>query len=75
MLKDIYFYNFQENFFKKPTDTRLKPIKTATKKVTHKAVEFIGNKIADSLTRSSNDKVVKQERLEEMFYQKKEMKY
>ena len=33
-------------------DTGLDPLKTAPKKVVHKAGEFLGNKIADALTKS-----------------------
>ena len=38
----------------------------ASKEIVHKAVEFIGNKIADAVTNSSNDKTVKQEPVEEI---------
>ena len=47
-------------------DTGIDTVKAASKKVVHKAGEFIGNKIADAVTKSSNDKVVKQEPIEEI---------
>ena len=47
-------------------DTGLDAVKTASKKVVHKAGELIENKIADALTKSNNDKIVKQEPVEEI---------
>ena len=41
-------------------------LKTASKKVVHKAGEFIKNKIADAVTKSNDDKIVKQEPVEEI---------
>ena len=38
----------------------------ASKKVVHKAGEFIGNKIADAVTKSNDDKIIKQEPVEEI---------
>ena len=38
----------------------------ASKKVVHKSGEFVGNKIADAVTKSNDDKVVKQEPVEEI---------
>ena len=35
--------------------------KTASKKVVHKAGVSLGNKITDAVTKSSDDKIVKQE--------------
>ena len=40
-------------------DTGLGSLKTTSKKVLHKADEFLGNKIADAITYSNDDKVVK----------------
>ena len=57
MLKDIGFYHFQEI---------INAVKTASKNVDHKAVEFLGNKIADAVTKSNDDKMVKQEPVEEI---------
>ena len=52
MLKDIDFYHWREN-------TGLDSLKTVSKKVVHKAGEFLGNKIADTVTKSNDDKIVK----------------
>ena len=40
-------------------DTRLVSLKTASKKVCHKTGEFLENKIAVTVTKSNNDKIVK----------------
>ena len=47
-------------------DTGLDSLKTASKKVVHKTSEFLGNKIADAVTKSNNnnDKTEKQEPVE-----------
>ena len=47
-------------------DIGLDGVKTASKKATHKTGEFLGNKIADAVTKSNNDKIVKQEPVEEI---------
>ena len=41
-------------------------LKTASKKVVHKAGEFLGNKIADAVTKSNDDNIEKQEPDEEI---------
>ena len=38
----------------------------ASKKVSHKAGEYLGNKIADTVTKSSDDSIEKQEPVEEV---------
>ena len=45
---------------------RTSSLKAASKKVVIKAGEFLGNKIADAVTKSNNDKIVKQEPVEEI---------
>ena len=40
-------------------DTWLDAVKTTFKKVVHKAGVYFGNKIADAVTKSNNDTVVK----------------
>ena len=40
--------------------------RTASEKVVHKAAEFIRNKIADAVTKSNHDKILKQEPVEEI---------
>ena len=47
-------------------DTGLDAVKTASKKLVHKAGEFIGNKIADAVTKSNDDNIGKQELVEEI---------
>ena len=55
------FYDLQEKK-KQLLDTGL----DALKKVIHKAGESTGSKITDAVTKSNNDKIVKQEPVEEM---------
>ena len=43
-------------------DTGIDPLKTVFKKVVHKAGEFLGNKIADVVTKSNDDKILKKEK-------------
>ena len=40
-------------------DTGLDAVKTASKKVVHKTGEVLENKIADAVTKSNNDNIVK----------------
>ena len=47
-------------------DTGLGSIKTASKKVAHKAGEFLRNKTADAVTKPNVDKIQKQEHVEEI---------
>ena len=47
-------------------DTGLNSLKTTSKKVVHKAVEFIGKKIAQTGTKSKDDNIEKQEPVEEI---------
>ena len=47
-------------------DTGLDVAKTASIKVVHKGGEFIGNKTADAVTKSNDDKIEKQEPVEEI---------
>ena len=57
-------------------DTGLDYLKAASKKAVHKAGKFLGNKIADTVTKSNDYKIVKTDMLkEQLFHQKKEMKY
>ena len=42
-------------------DTGLDALKTASKQVVHKACGFLGNKFADAVTKSSDNKIVKQD--------------
>ena len=57
-------------------DTGLDAIRTTFKNVVHKADELLGNKIADAVTESNDDKIVKQEPVEEIIIPpKKDIKY
>ena len=47
-------------------DTGLDSWKTTSKKVVHKTDEFLGNKIAHPVTKPNDDKIVKQEHIEEI---------
>ena len=60
------FYHLRENIKKQPLNTGLDSLKTAFRKEVHKAGEFIGNKIADMVTKSNDDETVKQEPVEEI---------
>ena len=42
-----------------------------SKKVVHKADEFIGNKIADAITKSNDDNIEEQEPVEEIIVPRK----
>ena len=47
-------------------DTGLDAVKTASKKVVHKAGESLGNKIAEGITKSNDDNIEKQQPVEEV---------
>ena len=76
MLKDIGFYHLRENIEKQLLDTGVGAVKTSSKEVVHKTDEFIGNKIADAVPKSNNDKIEKQEPVQGIIIPlEKEMKY
>ena len=76
MLKDIDFSHLLENIKKQFLDTGIDALKFASEKLVHEAGGFIGNKVADTVTKLNNVKIVKREPVQELlFYQKKEMKY
>ena len=60
------FLSSARKYKKQLLDTRLDAVKTASKKVLHKAGEFLGNKIADAGTKSNEDKIEKQKPVEEI---------
>ena len=66
MSKDMYFYHLAENMKKQLLNTGLDSLKTASNKVVRKEGKFLGNKIADALTKSNDHKIVKQETVEEI---------
>ena len=48
-------------------DTGLDSLKIASKKLVHKAGEFLGNKIPDAVTKSNNNKIAKPDENPENF--------
>ena len=75
-VKGYGFLSFAKKYKKQLFDTGLDSLKTASKKTVHKAGEFIGNIIADAVTKSNNNKIVKEEPAEEIIIPpEKEMKY
>ena len=57
-------------------DAALDSLNTASKRVVQKAGEFLGNKIADAVTKSNDHKIMKQEPVEETIIpSEKKMKY
>ena len=67
MFKDMDFYHLRKNVKK---NYQLKDY-ILPKKAVHKEGEFVGNKIADTIAKSNNVKIEKQEPVEEIFCQKK----
>ena len=55
ILKNIFARKYKRRLL----DTGLDPLKTASKKVVHKTDEFLGNKIANAVTRSKDNQIVK----------------
>ena len=58
-VKGYKLLSFRRKYIKQLLDTRLDDVKTASKKVVHKAGEFLENKTADAITKSNDDKIVK----------------
>ena len=69
--------SFARKYKKQLLDTGLHAVKTASKKVVHRADELIGNKTADAVTKSNYDKIVKQKPVEQIVIlpEKKKKKY
>ena len=59
-VKGYRFLSFARKY-KKLLDTGLDSLKTNSKRVVYKVSEFLRNKIADAVTKSNDDKIVKQE--------------
>ena len=53
-VKGYGFLSFARKYKKQVLDTGLDVVKADSKKVVHKAGEYIGNKIADAVTKSEN---------------------
>ena len=66
MLKDMDFYHQQEKIKKNKYWIKDQIDIDVPKKVVHKAGKFIGNKIADAITKSNDDNIEKQEPVEEI---------
>ena len=60
-VKGYGFLSFARKYKKQLLGRELDYLKTTSKKVVHKTGEFLGKKIADAVTKSSNNKIVKQE--------------
>ena len=58
-VKGYGFLSFARKYKKQLLDTGEDAAKTASKKVVHISGEFVGNKTADSVTKSKDDKIVK----------------
>ena len=58
-------------------DTGLDSLKTASKKVIHKTRELLGIKIADAVTMSKDDNIIKTKPVQRklLFHKNKEKKY
>ena len=70
------FLLFARKYKKQFFDIGLDSLKTTSKKAPHKISEFLGNKIADVVTKSNDDKIVKPETVEEIIIlPEKEKKY
>ena len=63
MLKNIDFYHLQENLAKKygkrVLDTGINTSRQVIHEAAKKAGDFVGNKIADAVAKSYNDKIKK----------------
>ena len=56
-VKEYGFLSFSRKYGKQILDTV--SLQTASKKVVHKSCEFLGNKIADTIIKSNDDKIMK----------------
>ena len=65
-VKEYGFLSFAKNYKKQLFDIGLDSLKTASKKVVHKTAEFLGNKIADAVTKSNDDSIEKHEHFGEI---------
>ena len=52
------FESFARKYKKQSLNTGLDTVRTVSRKVAHIAGEFIGNKIADTVTKSNDNKIV-----------------
>ena len=70
------FLSFTRKCKKRLLDTGLDSLKTASKKVIHKTRELLGIKIADAVTMSKDDNIMKTQPIQrKLFHKNKEKKY
>ena len=62
-VKEYGLLLFARKYKKQLLNIGLDNVKSASKKVVHKVGEFIGNEIADEVTKSNNDKIVKSDEI------------
>ena len=62
-VKEYGLLLFARKYKKQLLTIGLDNVKSASKKVVHKVGEFIGNEIADEVTKSNNDKIVKSDEI------------
>ena len=58
-VKGYGFLSFVRKYKKQLLGTELDAVNTASRTAVNKAGEFLGNKIADTVTKSSNNKIIK----------------
>ena len=58
-VEEYRFLSFAKKYKKQLLDTGLDSLKTASKKVVHKAGDFLGSKTTDVVTKLNDDKIVK----------------
>ena len=74
--KGRLFFSFARKYKKQLLNIGVYFLKTASQKVVHKGSKSLENKIADQLTKSKDDKIVKQEPVQEIIIPpEKEMIY
>ena len=64
-VKGYGFLSFARKYKKQLLDIGLDAVKTASEKVVHKADEILGNKTAETVTKSNDDKMVKLMKIQE----------
>ena len=65
-VKGYRFLSFAWKYKKKLLDAGLDAVKTASKKLVHKAGEYFGNKIVDAVNKLNDDKIGKQQPVEKI---------
>ena len=65
-VKGYRFLSFARKYKKETIGCRTRCCKTASKKLVHKAGEYFGNKIVDTVTKSNDDKIGKQQSFEKI---------